>query len=218
MLEVGSRDASAAIRSIVNQWEPASYTGVDLQAGPGVDIVAAAEDLLSCLGTERFDVVISTEMLEHVRDWKRVVHNLKMVLAPQGVLILTTRSRGMEFHGYPLDFWRFEVADMRRIFGDMDIEVLQADEEIPGVFLRARRPAAFVERELSACRLYSIVRRRPAARVTQLDVLGARFLATGKTITALLLPSSTRDRLRSWIAGAARRTQQPATHAMGDQP
>jgi SAM-dependent methyltransferase len=199
VLEVGSRDAGAATRSIVMPLHPAQYTGVDLVPGPGVDIVCPAERLLDRFAPESFDVVISTEMLEHVRDWHRVVHNLKAVLRETSILIVTTRSPGFEFHGAPLDFWRFEPADVCEIFGDLEIEVIERDtHDPPGVFVRARRPASFAERNLDAYPLYSVVRRRRAMSLTRLDVAVAHGLAVGQAAAAHL-PLCARHRIRAAV-------------------
>ncbi len=104
--------------------------------------------------------MISTELLEHVRDWRRVVSNFKRVLKPGGGLLITTRSRGFPYHAYPHDFWRYELADMRAIFSDFEIETLTPDSGSPGVLLKARKPAAFMENETSGHQLFSIVRGR----------------------------------------------------------
>ena len=67
----------------------------------------------------------------------RSVSNLKAVLAPGGLLIITTRSLGYPYHAAPSDWWRFELDDMRAVFADMRIELLKSDPLMPGVFLAA---------------------------------------------------------------------------------
>jgi 2-polyprenyl-3-methyl-5-hydroxy-6-metoxy-1,4-benzoquinol methylase len=69
--------------------------------GPDVDEVCAAEKLVQRFGPDALDVVISTEMLGHVRDWRAVIDNTKSVLKPGGTLLFTTRSQGFAFHAYP---------------------------------------------------------------------------------------------------------------------
>jgi hypothetical protein len=150
---VGSHDTASVVRNILTRHDPVDYVGVDLAPGPGVDVVCPAEGLLAEFGPESFDVLVTTELLEHVRDWRAVVHNLKCVLRDGGVLVGTTRSPGFEFHGYTLDFWRYDIDDIRTIFGDFDIETLEEDPDDPGVFFRARRPALFHERDLTDRRL-----------------------------------------------------------------
>jgi SAM-dependent methyltransferase len=206
VLEVGSHDPKGVVRSIVEPLRPREYIGVDLVTGSGVDILCSAERLLDRFGPGSFDVVVCTEVLEHVQDWRLVAHNLKAVLRGEGVLVATTRSRGFEFHGYPLDFWRYQANDISAIFGDLYIEAIEDDpDDPPGIFFRARRVSPFEERDLSSYRLYSVVRRRAADSITSFDVATARCLSVGKTLIEQLLTQAMRDALRRAIHRAAGR-------------
>lgn len=170
VLEVGSRDVNGTIRSIVAAFEPAEYVGIDIEAGPGVDQVCGVDELVSRFGRESFDAVLSTEMIEHVRDWRTAISQLKAVLRPGGILLLTTRSKGFPYHDYPFDFWRFELSDMEAIFGDMTVEALESDPSEPGVFVKARRPEIFKAHDLSNIQLFSILTGRRMAEVTGWDI------------------------------------------------
>lgn len=145
VLEVGALDFNGSIRTIVEALGPSSYIGVDMQPGPGVDRVMTVAYLVDSFGDNQFDVVISTEMLEHVQDWRWAVSQMKRVTAPGGRLMVTTRSPGFMYHGYPHDFWRFTVADFESIFADMADVVVEADTEWPGVMLYATKPIGFAE-------------------------------------------------------------------------
>jgi SAM-dependent methyltransferase len=166
VLEVGSRDVNGTVRPLVERAEPASYIGVDIEQGPGVDEICDVSELVARFGPERFDVVLATELLEHVRDWRSAVSQLKEVLCPGGTLVITTRSRGFGVHAYPYDFWRYEPEDMRRIFGDLEIESLERDPTRPGVFLKARKAQGFEPARLDGVALYSIIRGERALDVT----------------------------------------------------
>lgn len=158
VIEVGSLDVNGSLRQVAVPFGPSSYIGVDIQTGCGVDQVCKIEDLIRTFGRERFDVVLCTEVLEHVKDWRDAIHNLKEVLKPGGLLLITTRSRGKEYHGYPFDFWRYEISDMKAIFSDLDIITLERDvPEEPGVFLFAKKQQSYIEKNLRAYKLYSIV-------------------------------------------------------------
>jgi SAM-dependent methyltransferase len=50
---------------------------------------ADALQLRAQLGAETFDVVVSTQVLEHVREWERALAEMRAVLRPGGVLLLT---------------------------------------------------------------------------------------------------------------------------------
>src|SRR6266498_3525701 len=123
ILEVGSYDVNGSVRPIIETHGPASYLGVDGQAGPRVDRVVDCGDLLATFGDQTFDVVVTTEMLEHVADWRRCMANLAAVITEGGLLVLTTRSPGFPYHGYPDDFWRYTPEVMGRILEALGLEV-----------------------------------------------------------------------------------------------
>ena len=160
VLEVGSLDVNGSVRGDIVALGPAEYVGIDIRPGPGVDVICDAGDLVARFGENAFDVVVSTELLEHARDWRRVVSNIKRVTRPSGVMIVSTRSYGVDFHRRPFDYWRYEGEDFRAIFSDVLVEDLQLDPTDPGLLVKARKPAGFVERDLRDLALYSILRRR----------------------------------------------------------
>ncbi len=166
IIEVGAYNVNGSLRVFYEQFDPAEYVGIDIEEGPGVDIRCSAEDMIEKLGSVSFDILISTELLEHVRNWRKVISNMKNILRPNGLILLTTRSKGAPYHGYPFDFWRYESEDMKHIFADFVIERIESDRESPGVFMKARKPDVFTERDLSDYELFSIVLNQ---RTTDLD-------------------------------------------------
>lgn len=166
VLEIGSCNVNGSLRRIVEQWGPAEYVGIDIAKGRGVDIICSAEEALERFGKESFGIVVSTEMLEHVANWRKVVSNIKNLCAPGGIILLTTRSQGFGYHAFPYDFWRYEVEDIQEIFSDCILEKLEADEQEPGVFIKAVKPAEFREKDLSGYELYSIIEHR---RIREID-------------------------------------------------
>jgi SAM-dependent methyltransferase len=171
VLEVGSIDVNGSVRPQIEALGPAEYVGIDMRPGRGVDIICDAAVMDQRFGADAFDVVISTELLEHAREWQKIVHNFKYVLRPGGLLVVTTRSYGVDFHRHPYDYWRYEKDDFELIFGDMEVQDLQLDPTDPGIFVKARKPLGFVERDLSAHCLYSILRRKKKREATRFDVV-----------------------------------------------
>jgi len=100
------------------------YVGLDMRAGPGVDVVADAKAIP--FPENHFDVIISTDCYEHV-DWPRdVTHEAFRVLKRGGVFYLTTVF-DFEIHGYPSDFWRFTPACIEMLLMDAGFKVEQLD-------------------------------------------------------------------------------------------
>lgn len=140
VLDVGSYDVNGSAREHIETSGCAEYIGIDMREGPGVDEVCDVKNLVERFGSDSFDIVISTEMLEHVEKWQAAISNMKQVCKPGGLIMITTRSKGFSRHDYPGDYWRFEIEDMRAIFADCNIISLQSDPQVPGVFILAKRP------------------------------------------------------------------------------
>jgi SAM-dependent methyltransferase len=142
VLEVGSFNVNGSARDLVRHLRPESYVGVDTipQAGY-VDEVVNASDLLARFGPESWDVVVSTEMLEHAKDWRAAVDNMMAVVRPGGLLVVTARGPGFPYHCYPDDFWRFSVSDVAAIFADF-VTLYMADDApgSPGFLYAGRKP------------------------------------------------------------------------------
>jgi SAM-dependent methyltransferase len=203
VLEVGALNVNGSLRPEIEAFGPSRYVGVDVVGGPGVDEICDICELHSRFGSDSFDVVLSTEVLEHVRDWTGAISNLKRILSPDGVLVLTTRSPGFPYHGYPHDFWRFEPDDMRAIFSDLSLEALERDRLSPGVFVRARKTAPFVENDLRAFPLYSVVNERRCTDVSRFEIAIRRFKYKIRVFLSLILPARVVVRLIE-LAGGGR--------------
>jgi len=199
VIEIGSRDVNGTLRPYIESLKPVSYVGVDFEPGPGVDVICRAEDSLNVFGQGNFDVLISTEMIEHVRDWRRIIHNFKNLLRPEGVLLMTTRSIGYPYHGYPFDFWRYEVDDIKLIFSDFAIERTDTDRSIPGVFLRARKPRQFTECDIAHHRLYSIIKDGRVTSISNAAIYAFHFRSIVRTTLGRVLPKKIRIFLKAKI-------------------
>ena len=171
IIEVGSYDVNGSLRPIIEAWgNPDEYVGVDIIDGPGIDLICPAEEIIEKFGKESFDIVISTEMLEHVRDWRKVISNFKNICKPNGLILITTRSYGFGYHDFPYDFWRFETEDMTSIFSDCNILNLQHDKSDPGVFIKVQKPPEFVEKNLTSIKLYSVIVDKRVNEITERDL------------------------------------------------
>jgi glycosyltransferase involved in cell wall biosynthesis len=144
VLEVGSlnvqENEAGSVRVDVQRFA-GEYIGIDIRAGYDVDYVIPAEQIIEAFGKNSFDVVLSTEMLEHAHNWYVSVYNMIMALKPGGILALTTRSPGFGRHEYPSDYWRFTQQDFKEIFTPIgDILQLEDDDSgFPGVGIIVRK-------------------------------------------------------------------------------
>lgn len=98
------------------------YVGVDLISNKYVNCIASAENLP--FSSESFDVVISTQMLEHVKDPTKVLKEIYRVLKKEGTVFLSTHGI-WEKHGSPNDYWRWTDDGLKILFNDFrSIEVM----------------------------------------------------------------------------------------------
>ncbi len=175
VLEVGACDFNGSIKPYLMHHDPKSYLGIDMIEGPCVDKVMNADDLEKEFGPERFDIVMSIEMMEHTRWWRRSLTNMKRVVRRGGLLLITSPARGYLYHGYPHDFWRYEMEDIEKMLADFEIIGLERDESGPGTFVIARKPMDYTECDLSDIELFSVVTGDRRRELTEEDFKSKYF-------------------------------------------
>jgi SAM-dependent methyltransferase len=94
VLDLGGRNVNGTTRELFR--DAARYVSVDIRDGDGVDVVCDAADL--DLG-ETFDVVVSTELLEHAERGAEIVAVARQHLKPGGKFIATMAGTGRRPHG-----------------------------------------------------------------------------------------------------------------------
>lgn len=101
--DLGSANVNGSYRDLL----PAEvdYTGFDLEAGPGVDVVLQDPYHLP-LEDRSIDLVLSGQMLEHCGQFWRVFNEIERVLTPGGLAFIIAPSAG-PVHRYPVDCYRF---------------------------------------------------------------------------------------------------------------
>ena len=136
VLEVGSRNVNGSVRPLFQG--VAAYTGVDFIAGPDVDVVLDSHELTSNFDENSFDVVVSTETLEHDNEFWTSMAMMGQVLKPEGYLLVTARGNGFWPHDFPYDYYRFLPESFRYLIGYAGCDVLEVCEDWfpghPGVF------------------------------------------------------------------------------------
>jgi SAM-dependent methyltransferase len=87
--------------------------GIDIVSKAGVNVVGDAYNLP--FRADTFSMILSTEMLEHVREPQRVIDEIQRILKPEGKLVLTTRFI-FPLHDTPNDFYRFTQYGLGHLF------------------------------------------------------------------------------------------------------
>jgi SAM-dependent methyltransferase len=95
----------------------AEYVGVDVKENVSADIVGAADAIPVEDGS--YDVVLCTQVLEHVDDPAAVVRELSRVTAPGGRVLASTHGV-MLYHPNPQDLWRWTHTGLQRLFEGAD--------------------------------------------------------------------------------------------------
>lgn len=99
VLDMGGQDVNGTVhRHILNLTHNVRLDVLDIEAGAGVTIVGDARNTDWWDG-QPYDLVISTEMLEHLEDWQRAVEVASRILRPGGWFVGTCASTGRGAHG-----------------------------------------------------------------------------------------------------------------------
>jgi SAM-dependent methyltransferase len=112
VLDVGCED------SPYRDWMPGAsgYVGLDVSPGPKVDVVVSPDGTWP-LPDHRFDVVLCTQVLEHVRFTEHTLSEIHRVTRPGGNLILSVPFIYNE-HGQPHDYRRLSQHGVRALLED----------------------------------------------------------------------------------------------------
>lgn len=104
VIDIGSSDINGSYRTLFeNQnWH---YEGIDLEPGPGVDVVLSSSYILP-YPSRSVDLVISGQAFEHIEFFWMTWLEMVRVVKPGGRIFLIAPSRGPE-HRHPQDCWRF---------------------------------------------------------------------------------------------------------------
>lgn len=92
VLDIGGRNINGWLRDL---FAASDWTALDNVASPEVDIVA---DARTWQPPRRWDLVLCTEVLEHVDNWQAVVATAAKATAVDGAVILTCASTGRPQH------------------------------------------------------------------------------------------------------------------------
>lgn len=125
-VDVGSYDVNGSYRQFfdIPGWR---YTGVDLAAGPNVDVVLRSPYRLP-FQSFSVDVVVSGQAFEHVEFFWLTWMEMARVVRPGGYIFLLAPSRGPE-HRYPQDCWRFYPDGYRALSKYVSMELLEVSTD-----------------------------------------------------------------------------------------
>jgi SAM-dependent methyltransferase len=104
IFDIGSKEAKG-VYAFGSPPPDAKFVSVDIEPGPGVDLVADAHDL-HMVPSDSVDLVTTISVLEHVRYPQRVMSEIFRVLKPGGIVYVNVPFI-FPYHSDPDDFYRF---------------------------------------------------------------------------------------------------------------
>lgn len=128
VVDIGSWDVNGSYKPFFAQpgW---NYCGVDLAAGPNVDVVMPSPYKLP-MASHSVDVLVSGQAFEHIEFFWLTWLEICRVVKPGGLIFLIAPSRGPE-HRYPQDCWRFYPDGFKALatYGSLDLVQVSTDWE-----------------------------------------------------------------------------------------
>jgi SAM-dependent methyltransferase len=123
VLEVGSYqcEGQADIADLRPLFAGKHYTGIDVRPGPGVDEIADVEALP--YPDSSFGTVLALETFEHVAHFWRGFAEIRRVLRPDGVLLVSSPFY-FHIHPHPNDYWRFTPEAFKLLLEDYPSKII----------------------------------------------------------------------------------------------
>lgn len=101
-----------------------SYAGIDLPQNEAADVHVTAVGGHVPLPDGSADIVLSTQVLEHVGDAALYLGECRRLVSGGGLLILTTHGY-WPYHPSPTDYWRWTGAGLRKIVEEAGFQVVR---------------------------------------------------------------------------------------------
>jgi len=121
--QIGGEGRGLNVGAGSSQLHPA-VVNVDIVPGPTINVCASVEQLP--FPDEIFDLVVSQELLEHVRDPFRAMQEMRRVLKEGGVIYCQVPFI-IGYHPGPTDFWRFTRQGIRELVERANLNCLEVD-------------------------------------------------------------------------------------------
>lgn len=130
ILDVGSRDINGTYRELFGNW---LYVGLDMEPGPGVDLVPDDIYKWSELEDSTFDAVISGQTFEHIEHPSRTIAEIERVVKRNGHVCIVAPSAGPR-HDYPQDYRRYDITAMREMVTAVNLIVESCEINPAGIW------------------------------------------------------------------------------------
>lgn len=127
-----------------------TYLGLDIEPGPNVEIVVADPYDWREVADASVDVVVCSQVFEHVAFPWLTIMEIGRVLKPGGLAFIAAPGSG-PLHRYPLDCWRFYDDGLPSLAGWAELTVVEARVQWRPVYRRGnqwRDAAVILQRPL----------------------------------------------------------------------
>ena len=99
-----------------------NYLGADISLNDKSELNIRDDGTIT-VNDNTADIVLSTQVLEHVEDPVKYITEVKRILKNNGFFILTTHGYWI-YHPDPADYWRWTSAGLQKIVSDAGMEIV----------------------------------------------------------------------------------------------
>ncbi|MBG6130666.1 SAM-dependent methyltransferase [Aquimarina sp. EL_43] len=124
VLDIGSYDVNGSYKHLFSKVD-FDYVGLDMEAGPNVDITLKNPYYWEEIETDSFDIVISGQAFEHIEFFWITMSEMTRVLKKDGLMCVIVPN-GFDEHRYPVDCYRFFTDGMVALARYVSLEPLHA--------------------------------------------------------------------------------------------